>query len=45
MNQFLSYAYFWNPYGAVIRIGKELEKYDQKCGNESSFCALSNTSS
>jgi hypothetical protein len=40
MNQFLSYAYFWNLYGVVIRMVKESEKYDEECGNENSFCAL-----
>jgi len=39
MNQFLSYALFWNPYGVVIRMVKESEKLDEKYGNESSFCA------
>jgi hypothetical protein len=33
-------CFFWNPYGVVIRMVKESEQYDEKCGNESSFCAL-----
>jgi hypothetical protein len=34
------FAYIWNYYEVFFKKLKELEKYNEKCGNESSLCAL-----
>jgi hypothetical protein len=39
MLKFLSQAYIWNSDGVFFRMEQDPEKYDEKCGQDSSLCA------